>query len=374
MTNQGSGPGAGGKGEERMFVSPSIRESFPRATRHAPLALSSLSLLIILWGFAQTDLAVTQYVRTVDLDWLVWLGDFGYILGGGWTLVGISAVLLTIGLAAGRQTFRDAGLYSLASHALAGLFAQLFKRLAGRPRPRLTHGDPFQFAPAFDAGLDSFPSGHATASFAVAAVLARSFPAGAWVFYALAGFVAVSRVARGSHFPTDAVVGSVLGLVIGLAVAAPRGQKWRTIRESIVVFTICVACVFSLVWVALHSTSHPFLDQWAFLAGFALVLAAAATRVARLVTSRPTPAWLPSLPLTHAVLAVGLALSTASPTVLVLGALAGAALWLGGWGASVRAANPGPKPLYVSIEIALLVGLVLLLVVMHQARGILPLL
>lgn len=372
MTHQGSGPGTSGKGEEATPWSSS--QFLPRAASHAPLVLSCVALFIMIWGLAQTDLAVAQFVRAVRLDWLESLGDLGYVLGSGWTLVGISVVLLATGLSTGRPVLRDAGLYSLASHALAGLVAQSIKRLAGRPRPRLTHGDPFQFAPALESGLDSFPSGHATASFAVAAVLARWFPAGAWVFYGLAAFVALSRVARGSHFPTDAAVGSLLGLVIGLAVAAPRGQKWRTIREALVVFTICAAGVFSLLWVALHRSSHPLLDHWAFVAGFTLVLAAGATRLARLWRWGPESTWLPSLPSTHAVVAVGLALSTGSPTVMVLGALAGAALWLGGWGASARAGNPGPHPLHVSIEIALLVGLAAFLVGIHTLRGALPLL
>lgn len=350
-----------------------------------PIALSSVSLFIILWGLAQTDLAVARFVRTVRLDWLDGLGDFGYVLGGGWTLVGISAALLAIGLARGRPTFRDAGLYSLVSHALAGLLVQLSKRLAGRPRPRLTHGDAFQFAPALESGLDSFPSGHATASFAVAAVLARWFPAGSWVFYGLAGFVAVSRVVRGSHFPTDVAVGSLLGLVIGLAVAAPWGSKWRTIRDSVVVFTICTACVFALVWVAVHPlplpSSHPVLVPWAFPGGITLVLAAAATRVARVATSCPAPGWLPSLPVSHAGIALGLGLSTASPILIVLGSLAGAVLWTGGKAPAVMGqsgealgSNPGPRPIDLLAALALLLGLGALLFALHALQGALPLL
>lgn len=364
-------------------------EASSLATDHAPLALSLVSLSIILWGLARTDLAVAQFVRTVRLDWLESLGDGGYLLGSGWTLVGISVVLLAMGLAAGRPLLRDAGLYSLVSHALAGLFVQLFKRLAGRPRPRLTHGDAFQFAPALESGLDSFPSGHATASFAVAAVLARSFPAGAWMFYGLAGFVAISRVARGSHFPTDVAVGSLLGLVIGLAVAAPRGSKSRAIRESVVVFTLCITGVFALAWVALHPSpspspsppSHPVLEQWAFLGGLALVAAAAAVRVARVATARPAPAWLPSLPVAHTMIAVGLALSTASPTVIVLGALAGGVVWLGGQAPTTTghadkasAANPDCTRSCLLAELALLLGLGAFLFALQALRGALPLL
>lgn len=372
MTSQGAGQGASGKGMKRTF---------PRAASHTPLALSCMALFIVFWGLAQADLAVAQFIRTVRLRWLEELGDFGYLLGSGWSLFGLSAVLLAIGLAARRPAFRDAGLYSLAAHVLAGMAVQALKRLVGRPRPRLTHADPFQFAPTLESGLDSLPSGHATASFAVAAVLARSFPAGAWAFYGLAGFVSVTRVARGSHFPTDVVVGSLLGLVIGLAVAAPWGAKWRAIREAVVVFALCAAGVFALVWTALHPSSHPALDHWAFVAGLTLVLAAAATRVVRAMSSSPAPDWWPSLPTTDAVIVLGLAMSTASPMVVLVGALSSAALWMSERGDSVPAPaeavgarESGPHRLDVFSQIALLVGLALMLLTIHNARGTLPLL
>ena len=127
--------------------------------------------------------------------------------------------LLAIGLLTKRTRFRRAGLESLIAHAAAALTTQALKHLIGRPRPRMTHGGGFQFGPSWDAGLDSFPSGHAAASFAVAAVLARRFPRAGWFLYGVASFVALSRVMRGSHFPTDVLAGVGLFGVMAYLVA-----------------------------------------------------------------------------------------------------------------------------------------------------------
>jgi undecaprenyl-diphosphatase len=64
----------------------------------------------------------------------------------------------------------------------------------------------------------SFPSGHATTSFACAATLApfvdrRAAP----VLYALAAAIAYSRVYVGVHYPFDVLAGAALGLIVATA-------------------------------------------------------------------------------------------------------------------------------------------------------------
>jgi membrane-associated phospholipid phosphatase len=65
----------------------------------------------------------------------------------------------------------------------------------------------------------SFPSGHATTSFACATVLALMIPGLALPVFVLAAAVAWSRVYVGVHFPLDVLAGAVLGVAIGLSVA-----------------------------------------------------------------------------------------------------------------------------------------------------------
>ena len=61
----------------------------------------------------------------------------------------------------------------------------------------------------------SFPSGHASSSFAAARALSGLLPARP--LYAVATAMAVSRVYLGVHYPTDIGVGAVLGTLIGSA-------------------------------------------------------------------------------------------------------------------------------------------------------------
>jgi undecaprenyl-diphosphatase len=92
------------------------------------------------------------------------------------------------------------------------------KHLVGRERPYVTRPEP---EPLLTTGLDlSFPSGHASTSFAGATILALLLPRFAIPFYALAAAIAWSRVYVGVHYPADILAGAVLGAGVALAVTA----------------------------------------------------------------------------------------------------------------------------------------------------------
>ena len=65
----------------------------------------------------------------------------------------------------------------------------------------------------------SFPSGHATASFCAAVLLSQGTPWG-FVVFPLAALVAFSRAYVRIHHASDVIGGIVVGLVIGVAIAA----------------------------------------------------------------------------------------------------------------------------------------------------------
>ncbi len=87
------------------------------------------------------------------------------------------------------------------------------KLVVRRPRPVIEGLPPLGGAPS----SLSFPSAHATSSFAVATAMARVEPLGALAFL-LAFAVALGRPYLGMHYPSDVAIGAVLGVALGLIV------------------------------------------------------------------------------------------------------------------------------------------------------------
>ncbi|MDE3132557.1 MAG: phosphatase PAP2 family protein [Acidobacteriota bacterium] len=61
----------------------------------------------------------------------------------------------------------------------------------------------------------SFPSAHATTSFAAAAAYSRALPFASPLFYGAATMFALSRPYLGVHYPSDVLAGAALGTVTG---------------------------------------------------------------------------------------------------------------------------------------------------------------
>lgn len=118
---------------------------------------------------------------------------------------------------------------SLSAEALlnSGLYSTVLKRMTSRTRPAAGGtGEFFVSHPEAGQSATSFPSGHATGAFAVAAVVAHEFSDKRWVpwmAYGTASLIAVSRVGLGRHFPSDILAGAVLGNSMGRMVVYRNG-------------------------------------------------------------------------------------------------------------------------------------------------------
>jgi undecaprenyl-diphosphatase len=71
----------------------------------------------------------------------------------------------------------------------------------------------------------SFPSGHSASGFAFATTIGDYLPPMALPLRSLAAVVAYSRIHSGVHYPSDVLVGSVIGIVIGLIVTRVRRRR-----------------------------------------------------------------------------------------------------------------------------------------------------
>jgi membrane-associated phospholipid phosphatase len=102
---------------------------------------------------------------------------------------------------------------------------------------------PFQgdgSGPFFQSGGTSFPSEHAAAAWSVAGVIAHEYPGPFTKIaaYGLASLVSVSRVKGQQHFPSDVLIGSVLGELIAQSIYKRHhnpelgGQGWESISET----------------------------------------------------------------------------------------------------------------------------------------------
>jgi membrane-associated phospholipid phosphatase len=129
------------------------------------------------------------------------------------------------------STWRRVAVICFLGATLAGLFDDCFRLTLGRPRPDTHMPDHFYGIPtAWKGGFQSFPSGHAAATVgAAAALLVTDLPLGlVTLVYALGVVWARMEIYR--HYPSDVVVGSMVGLYFGLMIG--WGAKVRRPRPA----------------------------------------------------------------------------------------------------------------------------------------------
>jgi len=121
------------------------------------------------------------------------------------------ALLLALPLLHGRAALRPALMMALIGILGVALY-KLLKHTLVRERPFITHrGISLHGAP-----LDrySFPSGHTLHAVAFTWQAVSHFPELGWVLVPFTSLVAASRVILGLHYPTDVLVGAVIGAVL----------------------------------------------------------------------------------------------------------------------------------------------------------------
>jgi membrane-associated phospholipid phosphatase len=121
------------------------------------------------------------------------------------------------GLAFKDPKIRNLGLQLMESCAYSGVITVALKSIVGRSRPYIDKGN-MEWNP-FTTNNDhlSFPSGHATLSFAFCTVMANHIDNIYWKigWYSAAAVVSAARIYHDQHWLSDVLAGSAIGYFIG---------------------------------------------------------------------------------------------------------------------------------------------------------------
>ena len=197
-------------------------------------ALTALVVVALMFLLDAYEIGLMPPRGTAGLWPLRIVTDFGkseYVL---WALFGLLIVILLLaprlrGLS--QAIWLSVGTrvqYIFLSVGLAVLLGELLKGTIGRGRPFVGGAaNAFNFSHfAWSEIYASFPSGHATTSFALAFAVAALWPKLRWPMVTYAVIICSSRLVLLAHHPSDVVAGGLLGWIVAMGV-----RYWFAVRH-----------------------------------------------------------------------------------------------------------------------------------------------
>ncbi len=188
----------------------------------AKLRTHDLKWLLPLAGATGVAFATDHYtmntVITKDGPWNQANINASNVLVGG--LVGLPLGMYVYGRIGGHEYERESGMLVAEAGADSVIFAQALKLATWRERP-YQDSQRGQFFKGIAGPNSSFPSTHSNVEWSTAAVLASRYPS-KWMkigVYTAATGVSLTRVLGQQHFPSDVLIGSASGWLIGHYVA-----------------------------------------------------------------------------------------------------------------------------------------------------------
>lgn len=137
----------------------------------------------------------------------------GSIIGQGYFILPAAAATYVFGRVDNKPRVQHLGMDEIEAGLLSEGFVEAIKVIVQRPRPTPLPGQ------TTTASGYSFPSGHATLTFAAATVLQQHLGYKAGIpTYLIATYVAMSRLHDNVHWASDVVFGSAMGVMIGRSV------------------------------------------------------------------------------------------------------------------------------------------------------------
>ena len=238
-------------------------------TSPARVRLSDANWLVPLGGIT-AGLFVTdrQYSASINhnpttLKHYKSVSDYG-IAG----LIGGGAGLYLLSFPTHNERWRETGFLAGEAALNSLVTVEAFKYSLRRERPYQGDG-----SGAFFHGGTSFPSEHAAAAWSIAGVFAHEYPGTipSLLAYGAASAVSLSRVKARQHFPSDVLVGSVLGYLIAQNVYRHRhnpevgGAAWESPHEFVSDDKVRSPSFMGSPYVPLDSWIYPALERLAAL-------------------------------------------------------------------------------------------------------------
>ena len=196
-------------GAIRRFV-----RAFARDVRRLPsqdsgrLAINGALLALAAYPFDEIATLGASSSHVLKASYSGW----GKALGREWVQGGAALAAYVGGRVFEKPAITAAGADLMQAQVLAATMTQGIKFAVQRTRP--------------DGEARSFPSGHASAAFATAAVVHQHFGRkAAFPAYAIAVYTSTSRLQANSHYASDVIVGATLGLIVGRTVSLDIAQS-----------------------------------------------------------------------------------------------------------------------------------------------------
>lgn len=133
---------------------------------------------------------------------------------------GLAGAFYAAGWATDSEQARRVGGIGAAALVTNGLATWGLKSAVGRSRP-FTNKGPSRWNGGSGYANASFPSGHTSMAFTMAAVVAEEYesPVVDFLSYGLAGAVGATRIYQDQHWTSDVVAGAALGLLVGKGIS-----------------------------------------------------------------------------------------------------------------------------------------------------------
>lgn len=188
--------------DQKNFVTAPSRMSYSQWQWTVPIGFATAAMLAsdtAIEGHVPTNPTTVSHAQTASNAGLA-------------GLAGVGAGMYLWGYAANHDQPRETGLLAGEAGINALVDTEVLKAILGREQPFTGNG-----RGRFFQGGSSFPSEHASISFAIASVIAHEYP-GLFtqaLAYGAATGVGAARIIAHKHFATDVVVGSALGWYLG---------------------------------------------------------------------------------------------------------------------------------------------------------------